>query len=327
MGATLEHGIDARQLRHLSAPLVSHQQLEVSTCDQRGILLDGHMRVTELQPGMRLRLADVRDRFGLTSRGELPAGVKIALVIEGAARVRYGQHEVRLGPGLASQAVVATLPITTPFVRMGEAGGRERTLTLGLSPNWLARHGYAELLEEKYDAMPPLQLWRPSSGLLALTARLFTPQLLALNDPAHYLQLNGLGMALAGEALMQRQPTTLPHHSPHMHARSCGDRRLMQLMELIDAGQTLGNTQEELARRLGMSLSNLQRRFRAQRGEPLGQFLRRYHLGLARNALARERVEVETAAALAGYASAPNFATAFKREFGMTPSECRTAFQ
>nr|WP_281378417.1 helix-turn-helix transcriptional regulator [Halomonas organivorans] len=96
-------------------------------------------------------------------------------------------------------------------------------------------------------------------------------------------------------------------------------------MELIDSGQAGGSTQAELARRLGMSLSNLQRRFRAQRGESLGRFLRRYYLTLARDALTRDAVGIESAAELAGYSSAPNFATAFKREFGLTPSECRAA--
>ncbi|PSJ21828.1 hypothetical protein CVH10_11180 [Halomonas sp. ND22Bw] len=316
------HGIDARQLRDLSAPLVRHQRLDAPDWDRRTALLDGHMRVAELQPGMRLRLAEVRDRFGLTSRAELPAGLKIALVIDGAARVRYGTHEVFLGPGGNATGLVAALPRATTFARLGQAGGFERTLTLGLSPHWLARHGHSGLLQ---GAMPHLSQWTPSPGLLALAAQLFTPERLTRDDAAHHLQLSGFAMALAGEALaVARPPTPLPQRLEASHSAPV-DRRLARLMALVDDGQARGATQDDLARRLGMSLSNLQRRFRAQQGESLGRFLRRHHLTLARDALTREGASVEAAAALAGYTRAPNFATAFKREFGLTPSECRAA--
>lgn len=324
MGETaFDHGIDARQLRDLSAPLVRHQRLDAPDWDRRTALLDGHMRVAELQPGMRLRLAEVRDRFGLTSRAELPAGLKIALVIDGAARVRYGADEVHLGPEASANGVVVSLPRATTFARLGRAGGFERTLTLGLSPHWLARHGQGDILDAAPDAMPRLRHWTPSPGLLTLAAQLFAPERLARDDAAHHLQLSGLAMAMAGEALAVARPTMpLPERLEASHSAPV-DRRLARLMAMVDDGQARGATQDDLARRLGMSLSNLQRRFRAQQGESLGRFLRRHHLTLARDALIREGASVEAAAALAGYTRAPNFATAFKREFGLTPSECR----
>src|SRR5699024_3209998 len=137
------------------------------------------------------------------SRAELPAGLKIALVIDGAARVRYGPHEVCLGPEATATGLVVALPETTDFARLGQAGGFERTLTLGLSPHWLARHGQSGLLE---GATPRLRYWTPSPGLLALAARLFAPQRLARDDTAHHLQLSGFAMTLAGEALAQVDP-------------------------------------------------------------------------------------------------------------------------
>nr|WP_289851851.1 AraC family transcriptional regulator [Marinobacter salexigens] len=96
-------------------------------------------------------------------------------------------------------------------------------------------------------------------------------------------------------------------------------------MSLIDSGLARAVTQEVLAQRLGMSLSNLQRRFRAQYGVALGHYLRRYYLNMTREALIRDQITVETAAEMAGYTSAPNFATAFRREFKITPSQCRAS--
>lgn len=42
--------------------------------------------------------------------------------------------------------------------------------------------------------------------------------------------------------------------------------------------------------------------------------------------MAREAMSIETAAALAGYTSATNFATAFKREFGTRPAITKSIY-
>jgi AraC-like DNA-binding protein len=46
----------------------------------------------------------------------------------------------------------------------------------------------------------------------------------------------------------------------------------------------------------------------------------------ARQALEQEGRSVGEAADIAGYTSAANFATAFKRHFGITPRQCREGF-
>ncbi|WP_447553255.1 helix-turn-helix domain-containing protein [Vreelandella sp. EE22] len=312
-GSFERRAISTADLHELSAHLVRQQRLEAPDWDKRSAPLTGRMWVSELEPGMQLRLADVEDHFGLKSQALLPEGVKIALVLEGSAQVRYGNVETRLGPNDAYSALIATLPEKTRFVRTGQAGTLERTLTLSLSPHWLARHGYKALME---PAARPLDIqhWRPSPGLLSLAGELFE-QNHEPRTPAKRLTLAGFATLLAGEAL-----TLAPRQPP---ARTSKQTRLTTLMALIDRGEARGLDQKALARRLGMSLSTLQRSFYNEYGEALGQFLRRYHLTLARDALSRDGLDVDAASILAGYTSATNFATAFKREFGIVPSHCQ----
>ncbi|AJY51236.1 MULTISPECIES: AraC family transcriptional regulator [Halomonadaceae] len=324
---TTEQEISAADLQQLSATLVKRQRLEAPCWDQRSAPLAGRMWVSELEPGLQLRLADIQDRFGLKSQAILPAGIKIALVIEGTVQVRYGAFEVQLGPQtLGTQTphtgLLVALPSATSFMRLGQAGAFERTLTLSLTPHWLARYGHSDLMAAP-NGLPHLHYWAPSPGLIALASQLFTPQQLAKENVAHRLQLLGFAMTLAGEALASAQlSSTENSHSPTPPHQEKSDRRLATLMSLIDNGEAKRMTQADLASYLGMSLSNLQRRFYRQYGESLGSFLRHYHLSLARHAIA-QGVSIETAASLAGYASAANFATAFKREFSTTPSHFR----
>ncbi|MDR1647090.1 MAG: AraC family transcriptional regulator, partial [Zoogloeaceae bacterium] len=61
-------------------------------------------------------------------------------------------------------------------------------------------------------------------------------------------------------------------------------------------------------------------------GMTVFDYERQRRLLRARQALEQEGRSVGEAADIAGYTSAANFATAFKRHFGITPRQCREGF-
>ncbi len=75
----------------------------------------------------------------------------------------------------------------------------------------------------------------------------------------------------------------------------------------------------EIAARLNMSVSTLQRRFKASYGITVVNYLRQKRLEQARLRLLNEETSIEEAALQAGYNHTANFVTAFKRAFGQTP--------
>ena len=68
----------------------------------------------------------------------------------------------------------------------------------------------------------------------------------------------------------------------------------------------------------------LQRQFRAVFGTTVFAYLRECRLLRARRALEHDGVTVGQAAMVAGYTSAANFATAYKRRFGHAPKLARS---
>ena len=84
---------------------------------------------------------------------------------------------------------------------------------------------------------------------------------------------------------------------------------------------------QEIAREVGMNPNALQSHFRRSYGTTVIAFMRESRLQRARLALERDGVSIKRAAALAGYTSAANFATAFGRQFGITPTQARRAMQ
>jgi AraC-like DNA-binding protein len=80
---------------------------------------------------------------------------------------------------------------------------------------------------------------------------------------------------------------------------------------------------EELARAVAMSRSAFADRFASLIGEPPIQYLIRWRLALAAQALRVGRESIIRVAQASGYESEAAFSRAFRREFGMPPGAWR----
>lgn len=112
--------------------------------------------------------------------------------------------------------------------------------------------------------------------------------------------------------------------SPSASPRAAHDEtRLRLAREFMAANLDQDLTLADIARHACVSVSTLQRLFRVHTGMPVSQYLRQLRLEDARAFLERGEGTVTEAALRAGYNSPANFATAFKRHFGIPPSQCR----
>ncbi|MDO5652671.1 MAG: helix-turn-helix transcriptional regulator [Brachymonas sp.] len=96
---------------------------------------------------------------------------------------------------------------------------------------------------------------------------------------------------------------------------------MVTLRAWLASDEALHKPLEAMARQMGMHITTMQRQFRAAFGMTAGQFMRECRLQSARRMLESGSTSVKKAAALAGYTSAANFATAYKRRFKITPRQ------
>lgn len=104
-----------------------------------------------------------------------------------------------------------------------------------------------------------------------------------------------------------------------MHTRSVNDEALERVRQLLDGGEP---TLVELARAVGLSASQLQRRFIARYGLSPAEYLAQRKLGTLKSAL-REGVEVSAALYDAGYGSPSRVYESGAAKLGMTPARYR----
>lgn len=81
---------------------------------------------------------------------------------------------------------------------------------------------------------------------------------------------------------------------------------------------------ERLARVAGLSVPHLHRVFKAEAGESLATYVRRVRLERAGRKLRHGAVDITEVALAAGYHTHAAFGKAFKKQFGVAPSEFRS---
>ncbi|QOG16496.1 MULTISPECIES: helix-turn-helix transcriptional regulator [Bradyrhizobium] len=99
--------------------------------------------------------------------------------------------------------------------------------------------------------------------------------------------------------------------------------RLQSVKERMDADLAYPWSIDELARSAGLSRRSFNQKFQMAYGVSAIDYLRGQRLDAARALLIRQRLSVTEAAYRVGYAHPANFATAFRRRFGYSPSRCQ----
>ncbi|QFT84286.1 Urease operon transcriptional activator [Halomonas sp. THAF12] len=279
-------------------------------------VMRGVVRELSLGQGMELVTSDVEVLHRYDSHSHAPSPLSIVVMLEGRAEVSLEERTLTLTPGMALSLRLDArhgLHATQP------AGQRLRALTLGLSESRLAELGPA-LPDHGGSRM---HAWRPPSALLqGLEQAMATP----LPAPAQRLLLEGLGLQLLAHGLPQpparNDPPADADESTRLAPRE--RQRLERVRAALEQDPAAEHRLEALAELAAMSPASLRRKFRAAFGVSVFDYLRDCRLGLAHDYLSRG-FSVQQAAHFCGYRHASNFATAFRRRYGVPPSSLTKA--
>src|SRR5690606_38715371 len=242
---------------------------------------------------------------------------------------------LHLRPESVSAAVVS-MPQPALFERRWQRGKWERELSLHLTPEWLKAHASVcglsgPSLNVTLGSGLPVPVrggdvcvvpWTPSPHALALAEQLILDAD-ASASPLMRLRQAGRALEIFYEALAKREAPTLTEATG---LRLRDHERMVRLRDFLDDEirqpylQAL--TIEALGQRFGLSASALQRQFRQAFSCSINEYRRNMRLLQARAELERGST-IAAAAERAGYGSAANFATAFRRQFGLSPRAVR----
>ncbi|WP_051258643.1 helix-turn-helix transcriptional regulator [Chitinibacter tainanensis] len=264
-------------------------------------------------------------RGGHAHRVDSEAGQRLIVLLQGELTLGFGERRIQLAHSVARGAEVLLVNLTeaTEFAREITDCTLERKVCLHIPAGWLDAHGLHGAGEQEAALQQftrqhlAVRQWQAEPALVALAEQLLAGP--SASPLLARLQRESLAFELLAMALGQVQPASAPSLPAHI------SRRLEAVRALLDSGAADELSLSDIAAQACMSVATLQRHFRRQFGTSVFDYLRQQKLWQARQRLQRGEVSVTRAALDAGYTSPANFATAFRRAFGMAPSECRAA--
>lgn len=299
--------------------------------DVQGAVLRGTYGVRALRDDVVLHASDAVDLHDLVTRVEQRPGVTIQVFLKGSVNATLGGQHLLEG-GIPGQPVHLRQPLVLmtarthkeQFERRAQRGDHMRKVSLTLPARWLERWGLCDGLQAgALDRFAQTHLarrsWAPSAQMQEMAGRLIGAA--GSREPLAALFLESYALDLAGSILAAF--LAQDGEAPQKRADPRDLRRMARVEDYLNSLDSAAVSLDEIARAAGVSPSTLQRLFQTLHGLSAFEFLRRRNLDRARVALDRDGLSVKEAAFLAGYSSAANFSTAFRKHFGRTPRQVR----
>ncbi len=286
-------------------------------------LIRGYFFNRELRDGLKLSCSNTREECAFTSSSAHEAGLSCMFFLEGEVDVRIGKHQFDFAAGRSRggiRAAAALKQCSLPFKRVTKFPQNVRHLVVTASPDWLAKSGFEYFLEQNLDYRLRQQSivtrqWTPSPRLERVIQEIFSPTELVPELLDLYLEARSID--IVSETLMAMIQSDESFSALDRHSQV----RLRKAKELIlqNSGEAL--CVDRIARYAGMSASGLQRLFHRAESCSVFDYVRQVRLDNALNLLKQGQSSVQEVSEMAGYKNPANFATAFKRRFGITPRQ------
>jgi AraC-like DNA-binding protein len=275
------------------------------------------------------------------------APLSVVVIVSGAAHIVLDSGQAsRVDPGDVALLrgfdpyVFADSPTTSPQVKIlpGQEcvslSGRSVAETMGLGiRTWgNSPSGSTAMLVGSYesggeisrritDALPALAVLRAGSWESSILSPLLHE--VGRDRPGQQVVLDRMLDVLVVDAL--RAWFDRPESDPPAWYSASSDPVVGQALRLVHEQPEHPWTIAGLARACGVSRAGLARRFSAALGEPPMSYVAGWRLALAADLLRDPNTTVGSVAHRVGYGSPFTFSTAFKRVYGLSPSEYRRA--
>lgn len=287
-------------------------------------LITGRFLNKELRHGLVVHMSDVIEERAFTVTSHLREGLSCIFFLEGRVDTQFGDRCFSFSGDRQGTLEGAAVMSTTPEYFMRASRGRQhlRHLVVSATPEWLDVDGLtqthssigARLLKDHLAA----HRWITTPRVTELVRQMVLPT--GFVPELHGLYLESRTIEIVAETLtsMMRSDET-PTNGGLLSRRDVVCIR--RAKEFIAANLAAPLTVEIISRGAGISPSGLQRLFRISEGRSVFDYVRHLRLERAFEALRARDIGIQEASILAGYTSPNNFATAFRKAFGMTPRE------
>lgn len=306
--------------------LVYH--LSSRPADEMTIILKGDFFIVYFHSGLHVHATDAVEQEDAQTEITLAPSFTVSVLLEGTVTAAFDDKRFDLSAGGGAAGKVWSLARPTRLSRWTRRGQRVRKVNISATPAWF---GLLDNGESGSGLERPAFLhshlatldWRPGETAIRLAHEILAARQTAGMMGRLSLEMNAIGILkeafAACSALLDGEGPAAQPGQARLSKRN--RERAEAVCRYIDRGDPAMPTLTDIAVATGMSISTLKRVFKAAYGISVIDFLRSRRLEIARHLMTADGLSIQQAAHAAGYSSAANFATAFKRAFGYSPSQ------
>lgn len=287
--------------------------------------VDGLCVSDSLSIQLKIHANDTVERKTLSDRFHMPRQLTAMLLLEGDIRISINETTCHMSARHGPVGYVWLLAKPGSLVRHIQAGKRIRKVNVTVPLETVERIQLPQALRDHIRLDAPrasVMAWAPSPHALRCAQEILTER--GQRDSLHSLSAYVAGLSMLQQALHLTHECLLADRASN--PRPLIDRDMARAARIREC--ILTHTSREvtppqaLAKSLGMSVSTLQRVFKAAYGMSVMEFQRSERLKAARAMLIDGNLTVGEAGFQAGYSTVSNFSCAFQRAFGYPPSAC-----
>ncbi|WP_237052449.1 helix-turn-helix transcriptional regulator [Mannheimia granulomatis] len=239
---------------------------------------------------------------------EFEAGLRLVILLSGRSEIDFNSEVFELDASLKPQAAFLSLNRAEMVRKIFRKGQLQKELVIFLYPKWIIEsqlnlasyHHFKQHLKAHQIIL--------TQSMLKLIHDIVSEQEI---QPFGLLEKEGKLLALLASAFSQLT-----------QAPQVKKDRVQQLTESLENGKFDGWNLKQIAMYFHTNVTTLQNEFQHYHKTSIFAYLRRSKLEQAYKLLL-QGLSVTQAAEFAGYSNSENFSTAFKRTFGITPSQIK----
>lgn len=291
-------------------------------------IMKGDVRFDTLPSGLRVHCTDTLEKSTGELVPEIDPMLSLNFLMQGT--IRFGLNETQYEFSAKNGPVTFINLITKPsiFRRTFTAGMKIKKLNISVDESWLlARCNRTEdqaLIERLFKLNTRTFNWQSSEIALQKINKLLClrekPDLMSAMEA----EQTAFSLFIDCYQQLEQDAKSIPQEGAGLDStvESHSGRYEDKITELILESFTL----DELAQKLGASISTLQRHFKKVHKVTLKQYVRNQKLELARRLLIFDKKTIGEVAYIAGYNHSSNFIKAFKSYFDITPAELQKKY-
>lgn len=250
--------------------------------------------------------------------GDFATGLRFIITLAGETKLEFGKQQIHLCGRNRPAGLCLPISHTELGAKYFVANDSQKELVIFVELEWLNNSGLIH--SSDYSVLSQLEQAHLTAYPLCInkTHLMLIEQIIQQIEHTSviaFLTKESLCIKLLAELLGQ-----LPLFQPQ--AQSTKRQRIYKLTELLLSGKADNWNLEQMAQFSHTNITTLQNDFKNIQGTTIMRYLRQLKLERAYNALVRGE-SILLATEIAGYTDPDNFSTAFRRYFGLRPSEVR----